>query len=93
MYIFLIILTFFQTPSYKIRFQFSNPQKQPTSARVKLYSKGQLIKEYQTDGAFAAFLPKGNYKIQVMRCDTSCVNFIADREKMVWVVVDDNCLQ
>lgn len=35
--------------------------------------------------------PHGKYKLEVMRCDTSTVEFKTDRKKTIWVIVNDNC--
>ena len=94
---FIIILFFeimvFQLPTHEITFQISSPEKQPAKARVLIFQNGTLLKDLQTKGAFSTFLPAGLYALHVIRCATSHVLFKAVRKKVVWTVINTDCVQ
>ncbi len=89
----LLLLILINPPSYRIVFQFSNAHKQPVAAKIRIYQNGELLREHQTNGAFEAYLPEGKYTVVAMRCDTVQNEIKSDRNKMVWMIVNDGCVQ
>ncbi len=89
-------LSIFQPPAniFEITVQISNVEKQAASARVLLYQhNNELLKDIRTNGAFSTMLHQGTYRLKIIRCDTTIINFNADRKKMVWVVINTDCAQ
>jgi hypothetical protein len=88
-----ILLLFFNLSETKhsITFQLANHSIKPVAAKVRLYTEGVYSEPFQTKGSFKLALTKGNYRLEVVTCDTTYYDFIADKQKTVWVIVKDKC--
>jgi len=80
-----------QTETFTITFQTLNYLKKPVTAKVKIYHEDAFIKEYYSTGFFVTKLPEGDYKVEVLSCDTTSVLVHADMPKTAWLLVNDDC--
>lgn len=81
-----------QDPPSQIIIKVSDYQGKKTKSKIEIYQKNRLILSKMANGNYQTQLPKGNYKLKIIACDTVMASIkVWNKEHEYQVSVETNC--